>query len=164
MRDDGDAGAVRRRQLLLFSVIAALLLAGLAAWLGAGGGGARPPEGGIEAGIVAPDAAERVWTLRSEARLGGIETKLREMEREARSLRADNDRLAAKLEADAANAQDVIDAQAATIDELQRQADQAGRPRRAARPQATGGSKDLRRDPRRAAAPTGRPRRWRRKA
>ena len=99
VRDDGDAGAVRRRQLLLFSVIAALLLAGLAAWLGAGGGGARPPEGGIEAGIVAPDAAERVWTLRSEARLGGIETKLREMEREARSLRADNDRLAAKLEA-----------------------------------------------------------------
>ncbi|MDE0524972.1 MAG: TraB/VirB10 family protein [Boseongicola sp.] len=126
VRDDGDAGAVRRRQLLLFSVIAAALLAGLAAWLGAGGGGARAPEGGIEAGIVEPDAAERVWTLRSEARLGGIERKLDEMHREARSLRADNDRLAAKLEADSANAQDTIDAQAAVIDELQRQADQAG--------------------------------------
>ncbi|MYK89972.1 MAG: hypothetical protein F4018_17440 [Acidobacteria bacterium] len=125
LRDDGDAGAVRRRQLLLFSVIAAVLLAGLAAWLGAGGGGARAPQGGIEAGIVAPDAAERVWTLRSEARLGGIETKLREMEREARSLRTDNDRLAAKLEADSANAQDTIDAQAAVIDELQRQAEVA---------------------------------------
>ena len=124
VRDDGDAGAVRRRQLLLFSVIAAALLAGLAAWLGAGGGGARPPEGGIEAGIVDPDAAEKVWTLRSEARLGGIETKLREMEREAVSLRADNERLAAKLEEDAANARDVIDRQAAMIDELQRQAQQ----------------------------------------
>ncbi len=125
VRDDGDAGAVRRRQLLLFSVIAAALLAGLAAWLGTGGGGPRAPEGGIEAGIVEPDAAEKVWTLRSEARLGGIETKLREMEREARSLRTDNDRLAAKLEEDAANAQDTIDAQAAVIDELQRQAEQA---------------------------------------
>ena len=124
VRDDGDAGAVRRRQLLLFSVIAAALLAGLAAWLGAGGGGARAPEGGIEAGIVEPDAAEKVWTLRSEARLGGIETKLREMEREAVSLRADNEQLAAKLEEDAANARDVIDRQAATIDELQRQAQQ----------------------------------------
>ncbi len=126
LRDDGDAGAVRRRQLLLFSVIAATLLAGLAAWLGAGGGGARAPEGGIEAGIVEPDAAERVWTLRSEARLGGIETKLDEMEREALSLRTDNDRLAAKLEEDAANARDVIDRQAAMIDELQRQAGEAG--------------------------------------
>ena len=126
LRDDGDAGAVRRRQLLLFSVIAAALLAGLAAWLGAGGGGSDRPQGGIDAGIVAPDAAERVWTRRSEARLGGIETKLREMEREARSLRTDNDRLAAKLEEDAANAQDTIDVQAAMIDELQRQAGQAG--------------------------------------
>ena len=124
LRDDGDAGAVRRRQLLLFSVIAAALLAGLAAWLGAGGGGTGAPEGGIEAGIVEPDAAEKVWTLRSEARLGGIETKLSEMEREARSLRTDNDRLAAKLEEDAANARDVIDRQAAMIDELQRQAQQ----------------------------------------
>ncbi len=124
LRDDGDAGAVRRRQLLLFSVIAAVLLAGLAAWLGAGGGGSGGPEGGIEAGIVEPDAAEKVWTLRSEARLGGIETKLREMEREARSLRTDNDRLATRLEEDAANARDVIDRQAAMIDELQRQAEQ----------------------------------------
>ena len=36
---DGDAGAVRRRQLVLFSVIAAVVLAVLAVWLTAGGGG-----------------------------------------------------------------------------------------------------------------------------
>ena len=118
--DAGDADAVRRRQLLLFSAIAAVALAGLAAWLGIGGGGTESPEGGIDAGIVDPDAAERVWTLRSEARLGGIETELRRMSQEARSLRAGNERLAARLEADAANARKVIDGQAAMIDELQR--------------------------------------------
>ena len=119
--DAGDADAVRRRQLLLFSVIAAVLLAGLAAWLGIGGGGTDAPEGGIDAGIVAPDAAEKVWTLRSEARLGGIETDLRQMRQEARSLKADNERLVTRLEEDAANAQAVIDTQKAVIDELQRE-------------------------------------------
>ncbi len=119
--DTGDADAVRRRQLLLFSVIAAVLLAGLAAWLGIGGGGTDAPEGGIDAGIVAPDAAEKVWTLRSEARLGGIETDLRQMRQEARSLKADNERLVTRLEEDAANAQAVIDTQKAVIDELQRE-------------------------------------------
>ena len=121
VRDSGDADAVRRRQLLLFSVIAAVLLAGLAAWLGIGGGGTESPEGGIDAGIVAPDAAEKVWTLRSEARLGGIETDLRQMRQEARSLKADNERLVTRLEEDAANAQAVIDTQKAVIDELQRE-------------------------------------------
>ena len=119
-RDDGDAGAVRRRQLLLFSVIAAVVLVAVAAWLGMGGGKAPAPAGGIDAGIVAPDVAEKVWTRRSEARLGEIETNLRQIQQEARTLRADNDRLRAKLGKDAADARSVIDRQAAVIDELQR--------------------------------------------
>ncbi len=119
-RDAVDADAVRRRQLLLFSVIAAVLLVAVAAWLGMGGGKGTAPPSGIEAEIAGPDAAEKVWTRRSEARLGGIETQIREMQQEARTLRADNDRLRAKLEADAADARDVIDRQAALIDELRR--------------------------------------------
>ena len=118
--DSADPGAVRRRQLLLFSAIAAVLLVAVAAWLGMGGGKESRPKGGIEAEIAGPDAAEKVWTRRSEARLGGIETQLRELRQEARTLRADNDRLRAKLEGDAANARDVIDRQAALIDELRR--------------------------------------------
>ena len=120
VRDPADADAVRRRQLLLFSVVAAVLLVGLAAWLGMGGGGERAPRGGIEAEIAGPDAAEKVWTRRSEARLGGIETQIRELRQEARTLRADNERLRARLEADAADARTVIDRQAAVIDELRR--------------------------------------------
>ena len=77
------------------------LLVAVAAWLGMGGGKTDAPAGGIDAGIVEPDAAEKVWTLRSEARLGGIETQLRQMQQEARRLGADNDRLRAKLESDA---------------------------------------------------------------
>ena len=119
-RDLVDADAVRRRQLLLFSAIAAVLLVAVAAWLGMGGGKERAPAGGIEAEIAGPDAAEKVWTRRSEARLGGIETQIREMQQEARTLRADNERLRAKLEDDAADARSVIDRQAALIDELRR--------------------------------------------
>ena len=119
-RDPGDADAVRRRQLLLFSVIAAVLLVAVAAWLGMGGGKDKAPPGGIEAEIAGPDAAEKVWTRRSEARLGGIETQIRELRQEARTLRADNERLRAKLEQDGADARDVIDRQAALIDELRR--------------------------------------------
>ena len=111
---------MRRRQLLLFSVVAAVLLVAVAAWLGMGGGGEQAPQGGIEAEIAGPDAAEKVWTRRSEARLGGIETQIRELRQEARTLRADNERLRARLEADAADARDVIDRQAAVIDELRR--------------------------------------------
>ncbi len=119
-RDGADPGTVRRRQLLLFSGVAALVLVAVAAWLGMGGGKAPAPRSGIEAGIAGPDTAEKVWTRRSEARLGGIETKLREMEREARWLAADNDRLRAKLETGAADARTVIDRQAAMIGELER--------------------------------------------
>ena len=119
-RDLVDADAVRRRQLLLFSAIAAVLLVAVAAWLGMGGGKERAPAGGIEAEIAGPDAAEKVWTRRSEARLGGIETQIRELRQEARTLRGDNERLRAKLEDDAADARSVIDRQAALIDELRR--------------------------------------------
>ena len=119
-RDLVDADAVRRRQLLLFSVIAAVLLVAVAAWLGMDGGKGTAPQGGIEAEIAGPDAAEKVWTRRSEARLGGIETQIRELRQEARTLRADNERLRARLEDDAANAREVIDRQAALIDELRR--------------------------------------------
>ena len=119
-RPGDDAGSVRRRQLLLFSVVVAVLLVAVAAWLGMGGGGTPAPRSGIDAGIVEPDAAEKVWTRRSEARLGEIETGLREMRQEARSLRAENERLRAKLEADGTDARRVIDRQAAAIDELQR--------------------------------------------
>ncbi len=119
-RDGADPGTVRRRQLLLFSGVAALVLVAVAAWLGMGGGKAPAPRSGIEAGIAGPDAAEKVWTRRSEARLGGIETKLREMGQEARRLAADNDRLRAKLETGAADARTVIDRQAAMIGELER--------------------------------------------
>ena len=118
--DTSDPAAVRRRQLLLFSVVAAVVLVAVAAWLGMGGGKERAPQGGIEAEIAGPDAAEKVWTRRSEARLGGIETQIRELRQEARTLRADNDRLRARLETDAADARSVIDRQAAIIDELKR--------------------------------------------
>ena len=120
VRDLVDADAVRRRQLLLFSAIAAVLLLAVAVWLGMGGGKAPAPQSGIEAGIVTPDVAEKVWTRRSEARLGKIETTLRQMQQEARTLRADNDRLRGKLERNAADARSTIDRQAAVIDELKR--------------------------------------------
>jgi len=119
--DPAAADAVRRRQLLLFSGVAAVVLVALAAWLGMGGGGTPAPRGGIEAGIVAPDMAEKVWTRRSEARLGEIETQLREMRQQARTLRADNDRLRATLERDAADARTVIGRQAAIIADLEGQ-------------------------------------------
>ena len=78
-------GRCSRRQLLLFSVIAAVVLVVVAAWLGMGGGKSPAPVGGIDAGIVAPDVAEKVWTRRSEARLGEIETNLRQIQQEART-------------------------------------------------------------------------------
>ena len=118
--DTSDPAAVRRRQLLLFSIVAAVLLVAVAAWLGMGGGKQSEQQSGIEAEIAGPDAAEKVWTRRSEARLGGIETQIRELSQEARTLRADNDRLRARLETDAADARSVIDRQAAIIDELRR--------------------------------------------
>ena len=118
--DANDADAVRRRQLLLFSVIAAVVLVAVAAWLGMGGGKTDAPQGGIDAGIVDPDAAEMVWTRRSEARLNKVEDALKRMEQEAGRLRTENEGLRTKLEAQTADALRNIDRQAATIDELER--------------------------------------------
>ena len=121
-----DADAVRRRQLLLFSVIAAVVLVAVAAWLGMGGSKTDAPEGGIDAGIVEPDAAEMVWTRRSEARLNKVEGALKQMEQEANRLRTENEGLRTKLEGQTANAIRTIDAQKARIDELERQLQPAG--------------------------------------
>ena len=125
---DGDAGAVRRRQLVLFSGLAAALLVALAAWLTAGSGGGPAPKGGIEAELAGPDAAEKVWTRRSEARFGAIETRQREMEQEATQLRADNERLRRRLAGGAADARTEIDRQKAVIDEMERRMNTAGQP------------------------------------
>ena len=122
---DGDAGAVRRRQLVLFSVVAAAVLVAVAAWLAAGSGGVPAPTGGIEAELAGPDVPEQVWTRRSEARLGSIETRLREMEGEARRLRSENERLRARLATDAADARTVIDSQKAALDALERRVNAA---------------------------------------
>ncbi len=65
-------------------------------------------------------AVAAVLLVAVAAWLGGIETQLRELRQEARTLRADNERLRAKLEGDAADARSVIDRQAALIDELRR--------------------------------------------
>ena len=121
-----DADAVRRRQLLLFSVIAAVALVAVAAWLGMGGGKTEAPQGGIDAGIVAPDAAEMVWTRRSEARLNKVEGALKRMEQEARRLRTENEGLRTELEGQTADALRTIDAQKARIDELERQLQPSG--------------------------------------
>ncbi len=118
--DANDADAVRRRQLLLFSIVAAVLLVAVAAWLGMGGSKTDTPEGGIDAGIVAPDAAEMVWTRRSEARLNKVEDALRRMEQEAGRLRTENEGLRTKLEGQTADAFRTIDAHKALIDELER--------------------------------------------
>ena len=124
--DANDADAVRRRQLLLFSVVAAVVLVAVAAWLGMGGSKTDAPEGGIDAGIVTPDAAEMVWTRRSEARLNKVEDALRRMEQEARRLHTENEGLRTKLEGQTADALRTIDAQKAQIDELERRLQPAG--------------------------------------
>ena len=118
--DTGDPAAVRRRQLLLFSVIAAVALVAVAAWLGMGGSKTDAPQGGIDAGIVEPDAAEMVWTRRSEARLNRVEGALKRMERAARRLQTENEGLRTKLESRTADGLRTIDAQKARIDELER--------------------------------------------
>ena len=118
--DANDADAVRRRQLLLFSVVAAVVLVAVAAWLGMGGSKTDAPKGGIDAGIVDPDAAEMVWTRRSEARLNKVENTLRRMEQEAHRLRTENEGLQTKLAGQTADALRTIDAQKAQIDELER--------------------------------------------
>ena len=118
---EGEAQAVRRRQLLLFSAVAAVVLAVLAVWLSAGGGGSGPALPRIDAELAGPGTAEDAWTRRSEARIGKIESRQREMRQEADRLGAENEKLRRRLAAGAADARSVIDTQKALIDELGRE-------------------------------------------
>ena len=117
---DGDARRTRRQQLLLFSAIAAAVLLVFAFWLAAGGGKAPGPEARIDAELAGPGTAEESWTRRSEARLGALDARLREVETEAKRLRQENVRLETELRAHDENARDVIDRQAAEIEALER--------------------------------------------
>ena len=117
---DGESRRARSRQMVLFSVIAAVLLLGFAAWMGAGGGKAPAPGAHIEADLAGPGTAEESWTRRSEARLGVIERRLRDMDTRARRLAGENERLQAQLKENARNARDTIDHQKAAIDEMSR--------------------------------------------
>ena len=120
MAPDADARRIRQRQVLLFSCIAAVLLVVFAVWMGLSGGGNPPAVTGIEAELAGPGTAEDSWTRRSEARLGNIEGRLRDMGTEAQRLGTENARLREELAAQAAKAQGVIDRQAAMIDAFER--------------------------------------------
>ena len=117
---DAESRKARNRQLVVFSGLAAALLLVFAVWMSAGGGKAPAPGAHIEAELAGPGTAEESWTRRSEARLGVIETRLRDMETQARRLKAENERLQTQLRENAENALDTIDHQKAVIDELQR--------------------------------------------
>ena len=117
---DQESKRVRGRQLLLFSGIAAALLITFAVWFSAGGGEAPPPRGGIRAELAGSRSAEAVWLRRSEARIGGLETRLREMETRSRRSGEENARLKQRLTRDAEDGRAVIDRQAAMIDEMRR--------------------------------------------
>ena len=81
----------------------------------------RPATARIDAELAGPGTAEDTWTRRSEARIGTIESQLRDMAQEARRLGAENERLRGRLAGDAADARSVIDKQKAMIDELGRE-------------------------------------------
>ena len=117
---DGDSRRARRNQLVLFSAVAAAVLIVFAAWLAGSGGKAPVPSARIDAELAGPGTAEESWTRRSETRLGVIETRLREMEAEARRLTQENVRLQDRLREQADDARLTIDRQAAIIDEMRR--------------------------------------------
>jgi len=118
----------RRNQLVLFAGLAALALAGVAVWIGAGGGSPPVPRAAIDAELAGPGTAEETWIRRSESRMGGIESRLREMEGANRRLADDNEKLRRQLRAGAKDARAVIDRQAAVIEEMTRRAAQAPSP------------------------------------
>ena len=109
---------LQRNQWVLFSVLAGAVALVFVLWLGAGGDGGNPVLSGIEAELASTAAAEAGWVRQSENRLGDIETRLREMETRNRQLEQDNVRLQTQLSEDAENARDVIDRQAALIEEM----------------------------------------------
>ena len=111
----------RRVQQALLAGIAVAALGGLVLWLSAGGGPAPSPQGGIAAELAGPGTAEASWVRRSEARIGGLERRLREMETQARRVEEENTRLRTELRARDADARAVIDQQAALIESLERE-------------------------------------------
>ena len=117
---DPESRRIRGRQLLLFSGIAAALLIAFAVWFSGGDGGAPPPRSGIRAELAGSKSAEAVWLRRSEARIGGLETRLREMETRSRRSGEENARLKERLTRDAEDGRLVIDRQAAVIEEMRR--------------------------------------------
>ena len=117
---DGESRRARNRQLVLFSVIAAAVLMVFAFWLAAGGGNAPRPEARIDAELAAPGTAEESWTRRSEARLGDMDARLRDMETRANRVNQENERLRTQLTANAQDAKRVIDGLAAKIAEMER--------------------------------------------
>ena len=117
---DGQSRRARRNQLVLFSALAAAVLMVIAFWLAAGDSGPPRPEARIDAELATPGTAEESWTRRSEARLGAMDARLRDMEAGARRVRQENERLRRKLAADAEDARRTIDSLAAKIAEMER--------------------------------------------
>ena len=123
---DPESRRVRQRQVLLFAGLAAAVLVVFAVWISAGGGGGSPPRGGIKAELAGPETAEASWVRRSEARIGELETRFRDMETRGRRFEQENAGLRARLARDAEDARVVIDRQAAAIDELRRRLEARG--------------------------------------
>ena len=117
-RMDPETRRTRQRQVLLFSGIAAAALMAFAVWISAGGGGGQAPPGGIDAELAGPETAEASWVRRSEGRIGRLETRLREMDTRRRKIEDENAKLRARLARNAEDGREVIDRQAAAIDEL----------------------------------------------
>ncbi len=115
---DPEARRTRQRQVLLFSGVAAAVLIVFAVWISAGGGGGWPPPTGIEAKLAGPDTAEVSWVRRSEARIGELETRLRDMETRGRRAEQENVKLRERLARGAEDGRAVIDQQEAAIEEL----------------------------------------------
>ena len=120
---DPESRKIRGQQLLLFSGIAAAALIAFAAWFSAGGGETPPPRSGVRAKLAGSGSGEAVWVRRSEARIGQLEARLREMETKSRRSDEENARLRARLKRNAEDGRLVIDRQSAAIDELRRKLD-----------------------------------------
>ena len=114
---DGGARQVRGRQLLLFSALAAAALVALAAWLSGSGGDASAPGARIAAEVAGPDTAEDTWTRRSEARIGTLESDLRELRNANRRLAGENRRLLEEIRGNADEARGIIDRLTAALRE-----------------------------------------------
>ena len=120
---DPESRKIRSRQMLLFSSLATAVLLAFAAWFSAGSGEAPPPRGGVRAELAGAGSAEAVWVRRSEARIGQMEARLRDMGTKSRRSEEENARLRARLAKGAADGRMVIDRQAAAIDALRQKLD-----------------------------------------